>query len=145
MKTFFLKLVEFIKKLVKGFKTLYETISVEVATPVATKPVESPSKPLIVPEGHSGTPATPSFTVNTYGGVVDNALALRRASELTGVSLDEIRSNPGHPKAPVFIEALRQAEREQLMAQPAPFGRYPDGSPKQDPNVNHRVRDYIPK
>ena len=80
---------------------------------------------------------TPPRTV--YGTPADRNAAL----EAAGISQQDIINSSGKPEGWDIMQNIYAQERAQQMAKPAPFGRYPDGTPKEDPNVNNRQRSYI--
>ena len=61
-----------------------------------------------------------------------------------GITDQRIQASPGTPDGNRIMQEIYAQERNQLMGQAAPFGRYPDGTPKQDPNQNLRANAKMP-
>ena len=78
------------------------------------------------------------------GGVVGAPPNRDAAIAGAGITDQRIQASPGTPDGNRIMQEIYAQERNQLMGQAAPFGRYPDGTPKQDPNQNLRANAKMP-
>ena len=61
-----------------------------------------------------------------------------------GITDQNIQQSPGTPQGWDIMQRIYAAERQQQMNQPAQFGRYQDGTPMSDPNMNYRAQARMP-
>lgn len=87
--------------------------------------------------------ATVTVKPTVYGTPPNREEAIKYALEKMGWGPEEAGQRHEGNLDWQFMQHVYEHERLQQEAKPAPFGRYGDGTPREDPNANHRVRDYI--
>lgn len=107
-------------------RDLADRLEREAGTPV----------PIPVPKPH-GTVSGKAPTI--YGTPANRAAATKWALEQMGWGPEEAGRRHEGDQDWKFMQFIYQHEREQQMAKPAPFGRYNDGTPREDPDTNFRA------